>query len=262
MPRIEPGLVLVVADLERGLRELGIPFGVIGALVPELLLDARPPRTTNDADVTVVVQSLADFEALKDRLDDYGFKRTPRPHRMRHRNGGLMDILPFSEAIAPFGRLQLEEGFVFNMAGFGQVVPNAISTQIEGGPTLPLTPLPLYVLLKLVAFSDRKDPKDLASVLHCLEHYVEDDDRRYGVEHEGEGVPFEYTCAHLLGLDAQPFLDESLRRAVKTVLDRFTDPDADVVEIVAREQGRLIVEDEHRIEIFQLFRWYRLGTSL
>ncbi len=54
MPRIEPGLVPVVTDLERGLRELRIPFGIVGALVPELLLDARPARMTNDADVTVV----------------------------------------------------------------------------------------------------------------------------------------------------------------------------------------------------------------
>ena len=97
MPRIEPGLVPVVTDLERGLRELGIPFGVVGALVPELLLDARPHRMTNDADVTVVIESLADFEALKTRLGDYGFTRTRVPHRMHHRDGGLLDILPYSE---------------------------------------------------------------------------------------------------------------------------------------------------------------------
>jgi hypothetical protein len=41
MPRIEPSLVPVVTDLERGMRELGIPFAIVGALVPELLLDAR-----------------------------------------------------------------------------------------------------------------------------------------------------------------------------------------------------------------------------
>jgi hypothetical protein len=35
MQRIEPGLVPVVTDLERGLRELSIPFGIVGALVPE-----------------------------------------------------------------------------------------------------------------------------------------------------------------------------------------------------------------------------------
>ena len=153
MSRIEPTLVPVVKDLERGLRELNIPFAVVGALVPELLLDARPTRMTNDADVTVVVQSLADFETLKTRLADFGFTRTRLPHRMQHRSGGFVDLLPFSESIAPDARLQLEEGFVFNMAGFGQVVPNALPTVIEGGPTLPLAPLPLYALLKVVAFS-------------------------------------------------------------------------------------------------------------
>ena len=251
-----------MTDLARGLRDLKIPFGIVGALVPDLLLDARPRQMTNDADAIVVVQSLGDFEALKDRLGDYGFARTRVPHRMRHRDGGLIDLLPFSEAIAPGGRLQLDDGIVFNMAGFGHVVPNAVLTQIEGGPTLPLAPLPLYILLKLVAFSDRKSPKDLAGVLHCLEHYLEHDDRRYGAEHDGEGVPFENTCAYLLGVDARPFLDEPIRQTVVPVLDRFTEPDAEVVGVVAREGGQFLVDEERRIEIFELFRWYRLGTRL
>ena len=151
MPPIEPGLVPVVTDLERGLRELGIPFGVVGALVPELLLDARPAQVTNDADVAVVVQSLADFETLKDRLADYGFTRTRVPHRMQHRSGGFVDLLPFSESIAP--------------------------------------------------------------------------------------------------------------GAVAGVLDRFSGQDADVIGVVAREKGRLLIEDE-REQIFEHFRWYRLGAAL
>ena len=101
MPRIEPGLVPVVTDLERGLRELGIPFGIVGALVPELLLDARPHRMT----MTVTVANLADFNALKDRRAAYGFTRTRVPHRMQHREGGLLDLLPFSATMAPNGLL-------------------------------------------------------------------------------------------------------------------------------------------------------------
>lgn len=262
MTRIEPSLIPVVTDLERGLRELGIPFGVVGALVPELLLDARPRRMTNDADVIVSVETLADFNDLKDRLAAYGFTRTRVSHRMQHRDGGLMDILPFSTTIAPDGRLQLEDGFVFNMAGFSHVVPSAVSTPIEGGPNLPLSPLPLYALLKLVAFSDRRAAKDLGGVHHCLEHYLEDDGRRYGVDHEGDGVPFEYTCAYLLGIDGQRFLDTALNDAVKGVLDRFDGPEADVVGITASEKKRGSIEDRHRTEIFELFRWYRLGTGL
>jgi len=49
------------------------------------------------------------------------------------------------------------------------------------------------------------------------------------VEHDGEGVPYEYTCAYLPGVDAQPFLDDALSQAVTTVLDRFDDPDAEVI---------------------------------
>lgn len=262
MPRIEPSLVPVVTDLERGLRELGIPFGIVGALVPELLLDARPRRMTNDADVMVVVDNLADFNTLKDRLAAYGFTRTRVPHRMKHRDGGLMDLLPFSATIAPNGRLRLEDGVVFNMAGFSHVVPNAVSTPIEGGPNLPLAPLPLYALLKLVAFSDRSAAKDLGGVLHCLEHYEEDEERRYGVDHGGEGVPFEYTCAYLLGLDGQRFLDAALSTTVRAVLDRFNEPAADIVGKAASDRGRGFIDDESRTAIFELFRWYRLGTGL
>ena len=126
MSPIEPGLLLVLTDMERGLRELGIPFGIVGALVPELLLDVGPALMTNDADAVVVVESRDHFEGLKHRLADYGFTRTRSPHRLQHRAGGLVDILPFSEAIALDGRLELEAGLVLNVAGFGQVVPNAI----------------------------------------------------------------------------------------------------------------------------------------
>lgn len=262
MPRIEPRLVPVVTDLERGLRELHIPFGIIGALVTELLLDARPRRMTNDADVLVIVDSIADFNALKDRLAAYGFTRTRLSHRMQHRDGGLMDLLPFSATIAPDGRLQLDDGVVFNTAGFSQVVPNAVSTSIEGGPNLPVAPLPLYALLKLVAFSDRRAAKDLGGVLHCLEHYLDDDERRYGVDHDGQGVPFEYTGAYMLGVDGQRFLDANLANTVRTVLDRFDEAGADVVGIAAGERRRSPIEDQHRAEIFELFRWYRHGTGL
>ncbi len=262
MPRIEPHLIPVVTDLARGLRDLDVPFAIVGALVPELLLGVRPARMTNDADAAVVVQSAADFETLKERLATYGFSRTPAPHRLRHQSGGRLDLLPFSDALAPEGRLELEDGMVLNMAGFAHVVPNAISVTLDNGLTLPVVPLSLYVLLKLVAYSDRKAPKDLASVLHCCEYYLEDDDRRYGVEHDGEGVPFEYACAYLLGLDGRPFLDASLRAAALPVLARFDGPDADVVGITARENGRLLPNEAYRNDIAERFRWYRLGSGL
>ncbi len=262
MPRIEAVLVPVVTDLVRGLRELGVQFGLVGALVPELLLAARPARKTNDVDVVAVVATIPDFAAVKERLGAYGFSRTSTPYQLRHHAGGRVDILPVGENIAPGGRLNLGDGYDLNMAGFNHVVPNAIEIQIEEGPALPVAPLPLYVLIKLVAFTDRKASKDLGSVLHCLEHYLEEDDRRYGVDHDGAGVPYEYTCAYLLGVDGRPFLDALVRAAVTAILGRFDEPDADVVGIATREKGRNYVDGEERTKTFDLFRWYRLGAGL
>jgi hypothetical protein len=82
------------------------------------------------------------------------------------------------------------------------------------------------------------------------------------VEYGDAGVPYDYTCAHLLGLDGRPFLDDSVRRTVTAVLDEFDDPDADVVGMTAAEKGRFDADDEQRAHVFELFRWYRLGTGL
>jgi predicted nucleotidyltransferase len=261
MPRIDPALLPVVIDLERGLRELGVSFGIVGALVPELLLVARPPRRTNDVDVVAVVATIRDFEVLKERLGPYGFSSTRASYQLKHRDGGRVDILPVNEKVAPGTRL-VGDDFDLNTAGFDHVVPNAIVVPVEEGPSLPVAPLPLYVLLKLVAFTDRKAPKDLGSVLHCLEYYLEADDRRYGVDHDGAGVPYDYTGAYLLGVDGRPFLDAPLRETLPAILDRFDDPAADVVGIAAGEKGWLYLDDEERTKTFELFRWYRLGAGL
>lgn len=250
----------VVTDLERGLRQLKVPFAVVGALVPELLLDARPARMTNDADVAVTVETIADFKLLKARLSDFGFTPTLASHRLRHHSGGLVDLLPFSPKLAPDGHLELQSDLVMNMAGFEHVVRSAVNVAVDDGPTLPIVPLPLYALLKLVAFSDRKAAKDLAGVHHCLRHYSEGDERRYGVEHRGAGVPFEYTGAYLLGLDGRPFLGPALSRAIEGVLNRFADPDSAGVAMVVLEQGRIVIEEE-ALEVFQCFHWYRLGLT-
>ncbi len=262
MAALSPVLLTVLSDLTRGLKAMDVDFCVVGALVPELLLHTPPRNMTNDADVTVAVNSLADFETLKDRLADYGFQQTRLPYRLTHQHRGWVDILPFSDAIAPGGRLHLGDDFVLNMAGFSQVVRAAIHLPVASDLTLPIAPLPLYVLLKLVAFSDRKAPKDLGGVRHCLEVYGEDDERRYGLHHDATAVPWEYTCAYLVGLDGRIFVDPPVHAAASTVLDQFDSPDARIVATVAGAQGRVFVEDEQRTEIYELFRWFRLGLGL
>ncbi len=262
MTRVDPVVVAVLSDLARGLRAFEIDFCIIGALVPELLLGVTPRRLTNDADATVVLDSLADFEQLKERLNEFGFVPTRLPYRLTRRDGGWVDLLPYSKTLAPTGRLDLARDLSFNLVGFDQIVPNAVHVSVAPDLTVPIVPLPLYVLLKFVAYGDRKEPKDLGSVLHCLRHYAEDEDRRYGLDHDGKPVPFEHTCAYLLGQDGRRFGDPPVAGAVGAVLASFESPDAAVVGLVAREEGIVLVEDDDRTEIFELFRWFRVGVGV
>jgi predicted nucleotidyltransferase len=261
MRRTDPLITGVLADLARGLRALEVEFCVIGALVPELLLNVAPRRMTKDADATVLVDTLADFERVKRGLGQYGFALTAVPHRLTHRDGGWVDLLPYSRALAPNSRLRISPEATLNVSGFEALVPNAVPATIAPGVTIPVAPVPLYVLLKLVAYADRLERKDLASVLHCLRHYREDDDARYGLEHEGELVPFEFTPACLLGLDARRFV-ASLATSIRPLLDRFDSPDAVIVGLVATEERRVLIEDADRIEVFEFFRWFRLSAGL
>jgi predicted nucleotidyltransferase len=252
MTTADPLVLAALSDLARGLRALGVRFCVIGALVPEALLAAPPRRRTNDADATVVVETLDDFERLKRQLAAFGFTLTDRPYRLAHRHGGWVDLIPYSQALAPSGHLELSDEVV---------VPHSVDVAIGPNLDVPMVPLALYALLKLVAYGDRKARKDLASVLHCLRHYREDDDARYGLEQGGHLVPFEFTPACLLGLDARCFA-ESVAGTVRPVLDKFGDPDAAIVGLLAGEDERVLIEDEDRVEIVELFRWFRLAAGL
>lgn len=261
MTPVDPLVLAALSDLANGLRKLGVRFCVIGALVPEVFLAVPPRRRTNDADATVVVETLDDFERLKRQLAAFGFSLTRRPYRLAHRNGGWVDLIPYSKALAPSGYLELSDEVTLNLAGFELVVPNSVEVTIGPNLEVPMVPVALYALLKLVAYGDRREPKDLASVLHCLRHYREDDDGRYGLEQEGELVPFEFTLACLLGLDARRFA-VLMAGAVRSVLGEFKDPDSAIVGLLAGEDGRLPVEDEDRVEIFELFRRFRLAAGL
>jgi predicted nucleotidyltransferase len=261
MSSIDPIVLAALADLARGLRALQVRFCIIGALVPELLLGAAPRRRTNDADATIIVGSLEEFDRLKRQLVEFGFGPTPRRYRVAHQAGGWVDLIPYSATLAPDGHLELGDEVSFNLAGFELVVPNAVDVPIGPELIVPMVPLGLYVLLKLVAYADRNARKDLASVMHCLRHYREDDDARFGLEQDGELVPYEFTPACLLGLDARPF-GPSLAPSIRPLLDRFDGPDAAIVGLVASEDRPGLIEDADRIEVFEFFRWFRLSAGL
>jgi predicted nucleotidyltransferase len=250
VPQLEPTVERVLVALVQGLRSLDVRFCVVGALVPELLLNERPKQATLDADAIVFVPDLATFEHVKKGL--HGFAPTKFPYRLRHESGGRADILPYSDELAPDGVLRLEPDYVFNMTGFDRVAGALVEVTLDSGERVPVVLVPGYVLLKLVAFTDRKLAKDIDGVLHCLRHYAADDDRRFGLEHDGVSVPYEYGSAYLLARDALPFLDGKLRQLIAPLLNSLIQADLD-----ANDE-----ESYERKENREYWRWFRTGLGL
>jgi predicted nucleotidyltransferase len=252
MPRLDPVLERLLGALVRGLQELNVRFCVVGALVQELLLHTPPDVRTNDADVVILVADFEAFDAVKAGLERRGFSRTRIPHRLTYHEGGIADLVPYSRELAPDGKLELGPDTVMNTAGFDHAVEEALHVTLDSGPVVPIVPLPLYALLKLVAYSDRKAQKDIDALEHLLRYYAEDDDRRWGLEHRGDLIDFDYGPAYLLGLDGRTFLDEGVVKAVGPLLPTLS-----------RGAGGDSGDDgDGRARREDLFLWYQRGLGL
>lgn len=251
MSKLDPRVEEVLVALVRGLRTLQVPFCIVGALVPELLLDERPPQATLDADAVVFVPDIEAFERVKKQLP--GFRPDGQePYRLNRIGGGRADILPYSEQLAKDGMVKLEPDHYFNMAGYDKVAAASTVVRLDSGDEIPVVTVPMYVLLKLVAHTDRHKQKDVDGVRHCLRHYATEGDRRYGLKHGESAVPFEYGFAYLLGADARPLLDDRIRAAILPLLDQLApfDEEADAEEPYRVQQDR-----NH-------LKWFRAGLGL
>lgn len=251
MPSLDAPLEAVVTALVRGLRTLDVSFCLVGALVPELLLATKPDTRTNDADAVVLVPDIAAFGAVKTGLRAVGFDETRLSHRLTYRKGGLIDLLPYGEQLVRDGKLRLPPDLVLNMAGLDRVVGAAVDVTLDSGLVVPVAPLSLYALLKLVAYTDRRAQKDLDSVEHVLRCYAADDDRRWGLEHESTLVEYDYSPAYLLGSDGAVFMSPQLVAVIEPLLDALS-----------AEETASAADDDWTPPREQLFRWYRRGLGL
>lgn len=262
-PRLDPRLLETVVALADGLEHAGVRYCIIGALVPELLLKTPPPRKTNDADAVVLVDTLPEFDRVKGVLEQpqYGFVRTRQPFRME-RGAGRIDVLPYSEALAPDGLLRIPPSTPYNMLGFNRIFESQTTANPGIGRALPLVTIPLYALLKLVAYSDRLMPRDPAGVLHCLIHYEEDSERLYGVEHRGTLIDFDLAGAYLLGHDGQKLIDEALAANIRPILEALADPDSPLGSSTVYEYRNGAFDERLRTLTARLFDAYRKGLGV
>jgi predicted nucleotidyltransferase len=175
-----------------------------------------------------------------------------------------VDVIPFGEAIAPDQRLVLPGDTVLRTEGLRQALDHALHLELAPGLQVAVAPLPLYAMLKLSAYADRRLAKDLNGFLHCTRNYEDVDagERRYGLEHQRSLVPLEFGGAFLLGLDGVPYHSRDLQDKLRELLGSLQGDNAQGLGEAARDAGRLPTDERWLAECHQLIGWYRLGARL
>jgi predicted nucleotidyltransferase len=233
---VDPFTLSILDLVDRLLRDAKIPYMLVGATARDVLLyhvfGHAVTRATYDLDFAILVDSWEQFATVKQLcLDIPGFAD-------KGRNAQRLYYQPPSAAfetiidIIPFGQLETAErtiawppdaDVVMNVAAFSDVLENLLRVQVRPDLIIPVASLPGLIVLKLFAWLDRHEGRDVQDIRRLIETYTDagNVNRLYEEEaDELERVGFDTILAgaFLLGKDAQRITDETVRTRLSTSL--------------------------------------------
>jgi predicted nucleotidyltransferase len=218
------------------LRTAGIPYMLVGATARDLLLYhvyGHPiTRATYDLDFAIHLDSWEQFANVKQLLlDAPGFTDKGRiRQRLYYQPIGasfetIIDIIPFGKLEAADRTIAWppDADVVMNVAAFTDVFTSLLVVEVEEGLLIPVPSLAGLAVLKLFAWLDRQDGKDVQDIRRLLETYTDagNEDRLYEEEaHELELVGFDTVLAgaYLLGKDAERATAPNIRSKLSIAL--------------------------------------------
>jgi predicted nucleotidyltransferase len=265
LPRIEGDLAEALRLLRDYFERRQIPFALVGALVPALLLSSEiGARETRDADHVIRLDSWAAWETVIADLEKLGFARGrgEQEHRLYYRTAEI-DLIPFGISDGPDDVLIWpKSGNHMNLTGFADVFRYATAIEVTPGVMLPVVPLWLFAVLKVIAYLDRQFPRDLRDLVYVLEQYepIGQSSRRFDLAGEVEGVTYENAGAYLLGRDVQSNASAKALELVRDFTAQTTDEHHSLINVILRDENRLF-SDERREAVFRLIASFRQGLA-
>jgi len=233
---VDPVTLSTLDLIDKLLRNAKIPYMLVGATARDLLLyhvfGHAVTRATYDLDFAVLVDSWEQFAIVKGLfLDIPGFTDRGRSaQRLHYQPTGasfetIIDIIPFGKLETADRTIAWppDADVVMNVAAFSDVFESSLSVQVRPDLSIPVASLPGLIVLKLFAWLDRHDERDVQDIRRLMETYTDagNVDRLY--EEEGDElarVNFDTSVAgsYLLGKDARRITDESVRTRLSVAL--------------------------------------------
>ncbi|HMV69052.1 MAG TPA: nucleotidyl transferase AbiEii/AbiGii toxin family protein [Myxococcota bacterium] len=163
------------SDLREVVLEMSWRCLLVGAHARDACLPrgVQPPRRTTDVDMAVLLSRPSSEEDIQTFLKrcESRFDETQHPLRLRHRTTGVpVDVLVCGE-VADVDHMDDRHTSMVDL-DVGTLRHCFERSEAESAdPTLPTPPLPIFVLLKLVAWRDRRLRTDLADIGYVLRHH-------------------------------------------------------------------------------------------
>lgn len=144
-------------------------------LLCEKALHMNPGRATGDIDFAVYADSYDEYHELRRYLcEHYDFQ--PDRHelqRLVHKDGSLIDIVPFGAISNPDGNITLGEDSSFKMSvmGYEEVVDSAVVINVTPELAVPVISYAEQLGLKILVWEDRhaqkstEDARDIAYLI-------------------------------------------------------------------------------------------------
>jgi len=218
------------------------PFVLIGASALGCWVDMHW-RQTHDLDLSVACD-MAAFPAGLDKLA--GWKRASgREHSWTSAAGVRFDVLPAGRALLRQGYVEWPAGGRMSLVGFRLAFEHAEPVNVSRGLTIPVAPLHVLLLLKMVSFLDRPvaRERDLADLALVLKEGVPIEDR-FTEETIARNIDVWVAGAFLLGRRLAGIINASERRSAIEFLRKLRDPrDTDRARLRSLRASRL-AEDE------------------
>jgi predicted nucleotidyltransferase len=272
---VDPFTLSTLELIDRTLRNEKIRYMLVGATARDLLLHHvfghAVTRATYDLDFAILVDSWEQFAMVKRLfLDIEGFTDKGRnTQRLYYQLPGashetIIDIIPFGKLETANRTIAWppDADLVMNVAAFTDVFENSMIIQVDPDLFIPVASLPGLAVLKLFAWLDRHEGRDVQDLLRLMETYTDagNVDRLYEEEGEElERVGFDTTLAgaFLLGKDARRITDENVRSRLSTLLSEKE------VGALVHELARTIgVLDDHTESAEALLRGFFRGMGL
>lgn len=237
-------------EISKLAKQLGMDIVLVGGLVAEFtteINDHSPafPRT-RDADFAFRAIDWLQFQKLKDELvKQLRFIPDTRVEHRLSKGDLLVDLIPYGPGIAPTGTLIWPESKKeFNVMGFDEACAAAELARKPGVPRVTILTIPGFVLLKILAFLDRKEqnsPKyktDAAGIYYWLKNYA-DDERRFNIpkkETDPEECPYATAGAVLLGMELKRLASVKADPFIARFFSIAEMPDNSFIDAVASDR--------------------------